>query len=394
MLVSSLFTKFSLSKKASSSQTLNCDNKIALFLPSLNGGGAQRIMVYLANGFAERGFQVDLVLANAEGPYLPLVKKNVQIVDLNCSRVIASLPGLIRYLRIEKPDVILSALEHANIVSLLARRISGVKTRVVISIHNTVSSSLRKQKLQRARLLPLFMRWFYPWANQVVGVSEGVTEDFIKAVPCVSRHKVKVIYNPVVTDELLLKAEENLDHPWFAPEEPPVILGIGRLTEQKDFTTLIHAFKLLSQQCSARLMILGEGEEKPALESLVKQLGLEDRLSLPGFVNNPFQYMKKAAVFVLSSRWEGLPTVLIEAMACGTPVISTDCPNGPKEILESGKWGKLVPVGDVEALSQAILASLNSKTHSPPMEILEKRFGASNSIDQYLSILTHHKEFT
>jgi len=178
-----------------------------------------------------------------------------------------------------------------------------------------------------------------------------------------------------------------LNHPWFAPGEPPVILSVGRLTKQKDYPTLIRAFALVHRERPARLMILGEGEERPKLEALIQELSLDDDVSLPGFVDNPYAYMARSAVFVLSSAWEGLPTVLIEAMAVGTPVVATDCPSGPAEILEGGKWGKLVPVGDVEALAEAIARKISSPMQKSRLDVCE-RFRMDKVIAQYIYILT------
>lgn len=331
---------------------------VALFLPSLRGGGAERVMVNLARGFAERGLKVDLVLAKAEGPYLSEVPPTVRIVDLKAPRVLASLPGLVRYLCRERPAAMLSTLDHANIMALWAKRLSGSPTRVVVRVANTPSLSSGHGSTARARLTPLFLRLFYPWADGIVAVSQGVAAD-LSRITGIRRERITVIYNPVVTPELLERAKEPLAHPWFAPGQPPVILGVGRLTKQKDFPTLIRAFALVRRERPARLLILGEGEERSRLEALVKELGLEGDVALPGFVDNPYAYMSRAAVFVLSSAWEGLPNVLIQAMACGCPVVSTDCPSGPAEILENGKYGPLVPVGDVEHLFRAIVTIMD-----------------------------------
>ena len=333
--------------------------KIALFLPSLHGGGAERVMVNLARGFAERGLKVDLVLAKGEGPYLGEVPPNVHVVDLNASRVLASLPGLVRYLRRERPEAMLSAMHHSNIIAVWAKLLACVPTRLAVSIHTTTSVSLQSPQNRRSLLIPWLTRWFYLKTEAIVAVSKGVAEDFSR-VSGIPFERIKVIYNPVVTPELIENAKEPVEHPWFATEQPPVILGVGRLTKAKDFPTLIRAFALVRQERPARLMILGEGEERFRLEALVKELGLEDDVALPGFVDNPYAYMARAAVFVLSSAWEGLPTVLIEAMACSCPVVSTDCPSGPAEILENGKCGPLVPVGNEAALKQAIIRVLEA----------------------------------
>ena len=329
-------------------------NKIALFLPSLRGGGAERVMVNLARGFYDQGINVDLVLAKAEGPYLSEVPAGVRVIDLHSSRVLFSLPGLVRYLRRERPQSILSAMDHANIVAIWARKLSGVPCRVVVSVHSTLSRALMNIPNLRGYLMPNLIRIFYPLADAVVAVSNGVAEDFAN-ITRLPRESIKVIYNPIVTPELLEKAKEAVEHPWFSRGEPPVILSVGRLTKAKDYPTLIRAFALVRRKYSARLMILGEGEERANLEALAQELGLQDDISLPGFVDNPYAYMARAAVFVLSSAWEGLPTVLIEAMAVGTPVIATDCPSGPREIASLTNACTLVAVGDPVTLSCSII---------------------------------------
>lgn len=360
------------------------DCRIALFLPSLRGGGAERVMVNLARGFAERGLKVDLVLAKAEGPYLSQVPPGVQVVDLGVSRILASLPGLVRYLRRERPKALLSALDHANVVALWAREFAGVPVQVVVSVHSTPSRATANARSLRARLMPLWVRTFYPWAHAVVAVSQGVAEDLLRMTG-LPLENVRVIYNPVVTPELFIKAEEPVEHPWFSPGESPVILGVGRLTAAKDYPTLIRAFALVRKERPARLMILGEGEERPKLEAIVRDMGLERDVALPGFVENPYKYMRRAGVFVLSSSWEGFGNVLVEAMAVGTPVVSTDCPSGPAEILEGGKWGRLVPVGDQEALAFAILAWLDEKRGRAAERV--RFFVLEEIAEQYAEIL-------
>jgi len=333
--------------------------RLALFVPSMAGGGAERITLTLARGLAERGYAVDLVLAQAEGPYLTEVPGSVRVVDLGASRVLLSLPALVAYLRRERPQAMLSALRHANIIALWARRLAGVPTRVVVSERDTLSLSVQHVRSRRGRLMPQLIRRFYPWADGVVAISKGVADDLARMTG-IPRQRIQVIYNPVVTPELQAKAQAPLEHPWFKPGEPPVLLGTGRLTAQKDFPTLIQAFARVWQARPVRLLILGEGEERPALEALVRKLGLEPDVSLRGFVKNPYPYMAQASLFVLSSRWEGLGNVLIEALYCGAPLISTDCPSGPREILRDGQYGQLVPVGDVTALTQAMKAGIPS----------------------------------
>jgi glycosyltransferase involved in cell wall biosynthesis len=356
--------------------------KIALFLPSLRGGGAERVMVNLARGFVERGLRVDLVLARAEGPYLSQVPKEVRVVDLGARRVLYSLPGLVRYLRRERPQAMLSALNHANIVAIWAKLLARVQTRLVVAEHSTLSRSTENASSVRAKLLPFLIKTFYPYADAVVAVSRGVAEDLVTTTK-LPMEKIKVIYNPVITPELFAKAEEPLDHPWFRPGEPPVVLGVGRLTQPKDFPTLIRAFALVRKERPARLMILGEGEERPKLEALVRELGLEEDVALPGFVENPYKYMKRAAVFVLSSRWEGLPTVLVEALALGIPVVSTDCPSGPREVLEPHEE-LLVPVGDANALARTTLRVLENP---PQLHIDVSPYTLLQALALYIKVL-------
>jgi glycosyltransferase involved in cell wall biosynthesis len=349
------------------------------------GGGAQRVALNLSRGIAKHGYRVDLVLAQTTGPYLAEVPESVRVVDLRASRVLSSLPALVRYLRRERPEAMLSAMNYVNIIALCARRLAGVPTRLVVSEHNTLSRSVQYASDQRGRLMPQLIKRSYPWADGIVAVSKGVADDLAR-VTGLSRERIRVIYNPVVTPELQAKAQTPLEHPWFKPGEPPVLLAVGSLTAQKDFPTLIQAFVQVRQVRPARLLILGEGKDRSVLEALVRQLGLEQDIRLPGFVENPYTYMARASLFVLSSRWEGLPTVLIEALSCGTPVISTDCPSGPREILDDGQYGQLVPVGDATALARAIETSLEGERPRPPRESWHP-FETETAVSKYINIL-------
>ena len=358
--------------------------RIAIFLPSLSGGGAERTLLKLAGGIASRGYGVDLVLARAQGPYLPDVPPSVQVVDLRSRRDALSLFGLMRYLRQTRPAALISAL-HTNIVAILAKNISRVATRVIVSERNTFSTRVESfLSDSRIRLLPNLVRYFYPSADGVVAVSRGVADDLVRRVG-IPQDKVTVIYNPVITPELSEKTLRSLDHLWFEAGQPPVILSVGRLTAQKDFATLIRAFARVRESQNARLLVLGEGEERRALEAEVRELGLDQHICLPGFVNNPYPYMKRGSVFVLSSRYEGLPGVLIEALFCGTRLVATDCPSGPREILADGKYGQLVPVGDVDALAQAMIRALTGQT-CPPSEEAWQPFQLEHVVDQYLHL--------
>lgn len=360
---------------------------LAIYLPSLTGGGAERIMVTLANDIAKMGYKVDLVLASATGPFLGDVSPLVRVVDLKSKRVLTSLPGLARYLRGERPVATLSALNHANVVAIFARMLSGSGTRLFVSEHNNLSLSMTRKEPWRTRIVLSLMKRVYPWADGVIAVSGGVRDDLVHLFE-MAPEKVSVIYNPIVTPTLQQQARESIEHPWFGKNQPPVVLGVGRLTAQKDFATLVRAFSLASRKKDFRLVILGEGEQRNELETLVRDLDLQEKVLLPGFVRNPFAWMAHADLFVLSSAWEGFGNVLVEAMACGTPVVSTDCPSGPAEILENGKWGRLVPVGDENAMAEAILDTLSAPPSSPE-ELTEKTrvFDSSIIAGQYLALL-------
>lgn len=360
------------------------NNKVAIFIPSLRGGGAERVMVILANEFASRGCKVDLLLVKAEGPYLSTVSENVRIVDLNASRVLTSLPRLVRYLRRERPYAMLSALNHANVTAILAKWIARVSTRIVVSERNNVSLSMQFALGIMPRIVFRLMRLAYPYADSITAVSSGVADDLAQAIG-IARERITVIYNPVMPVREY-PSETIYPHPWFAPGSPPVIIGIGRLTKQKDFFLLIRAFAKVRIQRTCRLMILGEGELRGELEDLIEKLGLDSDVFLPGFVENPYSYLSRAGLFVLSSQWEGLPNVLIQALACGCPVVSTDCPSGPSEVLENGKWGRLVPVGNVDALAEAVLATLTEDTH-PDVVSRARDFCVEQAATRYLDVL-------
>jgi len=351
----------------------------------MQGGGAQRAMLKIASGIVEAGHSVDLVLARATGPFMKEIPPGVSVVDLKARRVLLALPALVRYLRRERPVAMLSALDYVNLIALWARKLAGGSTRLVVSERNTLSVSSKTSRSRRQRALPSLSKRYYRWADSVVAVSQGVADDLTEKLG-LSRDLVRVIHNPVITPELLEQANEVLDHPWFAQDEPPVVLGAGRLGPQKDFATLIRAFAAVRKVRPARLVLLGEGPDRPQLEALVRELGLQQDVQLPGFVANPYAYMRQSGVFVLASKYEGLPGVLIEALASGAQVVSTDCPSGPREILHDGTFGRLVPVGDSRAMSDAILDSLNNPRQPAPAECL-RPFLPETVIHQYLDAL-------
>lgn len=359
--------------------------RIALFLSYLGGGGAERVMLNLAEGFIQQGWQVDLVLAKAWGPHLTKVPDAVRLVDLDAPRPWLSLPKLVQYLKQMQPHALLSAMHYANEIAVIAKRLAGVSTRIIVTEHNTFSRSISQIKGLKRYLVPLGIRHLYPLAEGIVTVSQGACDDLQQWMGK-SEAKVETIYNPVITADLYDQATVAVEHPWFQAGEPPVILGVGKLEPQKDFATLIRAFAQVRSQQTCRLVILGWGPERIALESLAAELGIAESVALLGYVENPYAYMSRAHLFVLSSAWEGLPTVLIEAMALGLPVVSTDCQSGPREILAHGQYGALVPVGDVDAIAQAIVSTLQQPSDPIPSSWLDQ-FRTETSVKAYLQLL-------
>jgi glycosyltransferase involved in cell wall biosynthesis len=365
--------------------------KVAFFLQDLFGGGAERVMLTLAGGFADRGYDVDLVLVRAEGQRLADVPPNVRIVTLGTRRTAYSIPRLARYLRRERPQALLSALVHVNIAAILAARLSGAGPRIVITEHNQATENAARARSPIIRLAHRAIGWLYPLADEIVAVSAGVAES-LTAYSGLDRRRVSVVHNPVVTPALHDKAQAAVTHPWLAPGQPPVILGAGRLTAQKDFVNLLRAFAIVKQTLPARLIILGEGPDRPQLRDLIDRLDLARDADMPGFDANPYAYMSRAAVFVLSSAWEGLPTVLIEAMACGTPVVATDCRSGPADILVGGRFGELVPVADPPALAAAILRTLERTPAAPALRARAGDFSIERAVDRYADLAVGRAE--
>jgi glycosyltransferase involved in cell wall biosynthesis len=348
---------------------MSAPSTLAIFLPSLAGGGAERMMINLATGALAAGVAVDLVCADARGPYLDAVPPGCRLVDFKSARTLWALPKLALWLRRERPTALLAAMDHANLVAIWARALARPRppVRLAVSVRSQLSVAAAHEASLRGRALPWLARRFYPRADLVIAVSQGVADDLADCLG-LPRAGIAVLPNPVVSDDTDALARAPLDHPWFAAGAPPVLLAAGRLTAQKDFSTLLRALARLVPERDLRLMILGEGPDRAALTAEIGALGLTPRVALPGFEANPFRYLARARLFVLSSAWEGLPGVLIQAMACGTPVVSTDCPSGPREVLENGRLGPLVPVGDASALADAIARTLDDP---PPAALLE-----------------------
>lgn len=388
---------------------------IAIFIRGLAGGGAERVLVNLSAAFAKRGHEVDLLIAEAGGPLEDEVSSGVRLIDLETGPkaktrlhdlrrfplrewpllapflfrkpplVVGALRALEDYLRREKPDAMLSALFFNTLVALWAGRRAGVGTRQVVSERNTLSHEVARSTKKAMHQLPRLVRAYYPLADAITAVSNGVADDLSRSCG-LARETITTIYNPSVTPDLAARALEPIDHPWFEDGGPPIVLAVGRLERQKDYPTLLRAFAKLRSQRPVRLVILGQGRLRAELEEMTESLGLERDVSLAGFARNSPAFMSRADLFVMSSEWEGLPNALIEALACGCPVVSTDCPSGPREILEDGKWGRLVPVADQDAFARAMSAALDEPRIEPSRECLE-RFELDPVVERYLAVL-------
>jgi glycosyltransferase involved in cell wall biosynthesis len=365
---------------------MTAKKRITFFMDALHGGGAEKAVVNLLKGLVQRDeFILDLVLSTLEGPYLDQVPKEVRIIDLNKGRVITSILPLANYLRQNRPWALIANMGHVNVVATVAKALARIPTRLVLIEQNTISQD--KSDLRRAKLLPFFMKMLYPFADSVAGVSAGVARDLEQELG-LGKETVKVLNNPVVNEDLITQSNADFEHPWFTTNSPPVFLAVGRLNQQKDFSNLLKAFAQVRKQKSARLIILGEGQERQQLEEMIDNLGLTEDILMPGFVKNPYAYMKRASCFVLSSRQEGLPTVLIEAMACGCPVVSTNCPSGPDEILDHGTYGFLVPIKNSEALAEAMLKTLENPLNTEKLIQRANEYSTEKVVDTYLSLLS------
>lgn len=359
-------------------------NKVAIFIPDFAGGGAQRVNVNLANELARQGLAVDYVVHNADGPFARQLADNVRLVTLGGRRFETSFPRFCRYIMRERPNAVMASMQHAGVFALLAKRLMGRQTRFLVQYQNTISVEYASARLV-SRLWLRLLGFLLPSADAVVAVSEDVAEDMVHMFPKTAGN-VLSIYNPVFDPGILELAEEPLAHPWFGDPEVPVVVSVGRLAPQKDYKTLLAAFAQVLKVRKARLVIVGEGPDRAALAARAEELGVGELVDLPGFQSNPYPFMRNAQVFVLSSIHEGLPLVLVEALACGTPVVSTRCPSGPREVLEDGKWGRLVPVGDAQAMADAVLGALDEPADTDALVARARCFSPSSIAPEYVKV--------
>jgi glycosyltransferase involved in cell wall biosynthesis len=398
--------------------------RVALLFGSFRTGGVGRVSLHAAREFLARGFAVDLVVTRKRGDLLGAIPEGARVIELErCSlwRARAAilradpgnlapllravllrekpsgklrhLPSLVGYLRATRPHAVLAATAPLNLIAIWARRLARLDHPVVVGEHTMMSGETLGGRRWFYDCPPALLHRAYLQADALIAVSDGVAAE-MAAYADIPRHRITTVYNPAVGSHVATMARSPPDHDWFTPDGPPIVLGVGNLKPQKDFVTLIRAFARVRAERPARLVILGDarGPDKDAsyvaaLKRLPTELGIDKDVSFAGFAENPFAYMSRAAVFVLSSAWEGLPTVLAEALACGCPVVSTDCPSGPAEILEQGRYGPLVPVGDDAALAAAIRRVLDAP---PPRDERIGRaalFSVERAVDRYLELM-------
>lgn len=354
---------------------------VSLFLPSLVGGGAERVFLTLAEGFINRGIRVDLIAAGGYGELIHDIDPRARLVDFGKTRIISALPAMIRYLRTQNPQVLISALTHTNLVAIWAKKLAGSRTRLILTEH--LSMQVRAN-LKHRMLYPL-AGLFYPSADAIIAVSDGVAKDFRRLMH--SKTEVNVIYNPVNLERIMQLSQHAPEHPWLVKKECPVFVAVGRLHPNKDYPTMLQAFARIHAQLPSKLIILGKGSERSRLEALIASHGLSDSVSMPGFVDNPYPYMRNADVFLMSSVFEGLMIVLIEALACGATIVATDCPSGPAEVLAGGEFGTLVPVGRPDLLAQAVMDACNEPIEKQKAIERAAWFDVNKITDHYLELI-------
>lgn len=362
--------------------------RVAFYVPALRVGGAQRVTITLANGLTERGYDVDLVVSYRTGKLLAQVSDAVTVVDLDTPAVPAigillGLPELRSYLERSEPSLLFSAMTFANVTSILAAVAIDGDTKVVPTEHNTfgMESSLKSKTTDK------LAKHLYRFADRIVAVSEGVADSIVDGTN-VDRSDVTVLYNPVSVFDIREESRAAVDDEWLRSSTFETIVSVGRLEEQKDPSTLLRSFALVNRaRPDTRLILVGRGSKRDDILALADSLDISDVVSLPGYVENAYAYMGHASTFVLSSKYEGLPTVLIEALACGCPIVATDCPSGPREILSGGEYGTLVPVGDTTGLRDAILSTLENTTDPEKQFRRAQDFSVETIVDQYAAFI-------
>lgn len=360
--------------------------RIACFFSTSGHSGVDRAAKHLLPALAGRGYAVDLLKVRKHGPDLPEVPDGLRIIDLGSRHTYACLPAIVRYLRRERPEVMLSDKDRVNRTALLARALARVPTRLVLSSGTTISIDLADRGPLERFIQRNSMGHLYPFAERVIVTSKGVADDMAEYTG-LARERILVVPSPVIPDALFDARLPRPEHPWFAEGAEPVILGVGELGYRKDFPTLIRAFARLRRERPCRLMILGRGNQRERLLALAAELGVAEHVELPGYVDQPYAYMAHAALLGFTSLWEGLGFVPIEALALGTPVVSTDCPSGPREVLQDGRYGPLIALGDHEAMAAAMHRVLADPLPHATLQKAARPYSISASTDAYLDAM-------
>jgi len=359
---------------------------IAFFIPSTTGGGAERVITTVAESLQRRGYAVDLLLGEVSASETT-VDEGVRVIGFNQPRISQCIVPIARYLRQTQPTIIVSTIYICNIIVATSHLLARSSSRLVLRVANTPSvhlSSRAPRHIFARSVLPVV----YQRADSIIAISEGVRNDLVDNFG-VSPETVTVVYNPIDLSEVDQKSREELAHEWFQPEAAvQTIVAVGRLTEQKDYPTLLRAFSIVvANRPSARLVILGDGELRTELQQLAQDLNITQLVRFEGHVSNPYQYLTRAELFVLSSAWEGFGSVVLEALACGCPVVSTDCPSGPSEILCNGQYGQLVPIRSPSKLAAAIDHALERTHDTALLRSRAEEFAVEQIIDSYEQVL-------
>jgi glycosyltransferase involved in cell wall biosynthesis len=359
--------------------------KICFVMHRFAGGGAERITVLLANELCSKGYHVTFLVKYADGEFMKNLSECIEVKTMlhKKERKIAFFKNLKKDLFGIQYDCVFAVSVGMSLFAVLANAANKNKVRLIPVIHSTIS----KNDITFKRLKLFIMKKFDKYTYCTVAVSKQVREDYIKTVK-VTERKVITIYNPVVSGELKEKMKMPISHEWMIEHECPVVVAAGRLTREKNYFLMLDAFKLVRQQKDARLIILGQGGLEEELRKYAKQEMLDAYVDFHGFEANPYAYFYNADCVLLTSNYEGLPTVLIEALACGCPVVSTDCVSGPREILDNGKYGYLVSVGDGEKIAEAVIKTLSERKYAK--EVLQERaevFSVANAVDQYVELI-------
>lgn len=359
-------------------------SRIAIVLPDLGGGGAERVSLHLAQDFLARGYDVDFALMRRTGELLDLLPSGARVIDLEAPRL-RNLPSpLAKYLTREQPDGILASMWPLTAVAAASKKLAGASGKLIVCEHDNLSRAYVNRGMAHRVVLKVSIAAAHRLADARVAVSTGVAAD-LSRLSGIPLDKFDVVYNPIPRP--LAGEIEVADKHWRAARGRRRILSVGSFKAQKNHVLLLRAFARIAASMDAALILLGEGDLRGKLEATARAEGIADRVHMPGFVTNPAPFYKTADLFVLASNHEGFGNVIVEAMACGLPVVSTDCPSGPAEILENGRYGRLVPVGDVDALATAMAEALRA---SHDREALKRRaadFSPDKAANKYLELL-------